>query len=190
MITPATMGWMAGIIDLKGRIYTKKNQSRATPQVVLMVESRYPGIVRRLGELVGTRPEVMQSKPLKDFMRRGCREHCAEPHVHVNDDRIMPGVYRWTVTGLSMAIVLKALEPLLIEDKAYQEHADEVLAVAAIEGQGSAATLAAVNRMHLLGWPLPEKVTRELERRELAVRVLTTGGGQEDETGPAGEIEA
>jgi len=176
MITPAKLGWMAGIVDLKGKIYTKKNQQRATPQYVLMVESRYPGIIREMGAMVGTKPEAMTSKPMKDFMRRGCAEHCAEPHVHVNDDRTMPQVYRWTITGVALGIVLDTLEPLLTQDKGFREVVDEVLDGAVMEGQGATAVMAAINRLITLGWPMPEQISRVMERKELALRVLTDGG--------------
>jgi hypothetical protein len=175
MLSPATLGWMAGIIDLKGKIYQKKNAQRATPQTVLMVESRHPGIIRKLGSLVGTSPEYMAAKPLKEFMRRGCTEHCLEPHVHVNDDRVMPTVFRWTCTGVVAAIVLDALEPLLVEDKGFKEHKDEILASVPMEGQGANAVMTAINRMVTLGWPMPEQVSRVLERREQALRILVEG---------------
>jgi hypothetical protein len=180
MLSPATLGWMAGIIDLKGKIYQKKNAQRATPQTVLMVESRYPGIIRKLGALVGTSPEYMASKPLKEFMRRACTEHCLEPHIHVNDDRIMPMVSRWTCTGIVCAIVLDTLEPLLVEDKGFREYKLEILAGTPMEGQGATAVMAAINRMVTLGWPMPEQISRVLERREQALRILVEGRKEED----------
>jgi len=181
MITPAKLGWMAGIVDLKGHIYAKKNHQRATPQYVLMVESRFPGIIREMGAMVGTKPEAMTAKPLKEFMRRACVEHCVEPHIHVNDDRTMPQIYRWTITGVALGIVLDALEPLLTQDKGFREVVDEVLNGAVMEGQGATAVMAAVNRLITLGWPMPEQISRVLERKEIALRVLS-GGGRDDES--------
>jgi hypothetical protein len=183
MITPAKLGWMAGIVDLKGKVYFKKNTQRTTPQVVLMVESRFPGIIRELGAMVGTRPEAMAIKPMKEFMRRGCAEHCTEPHVHVNDTRTMPQVYRWTVTGIALAIVLSALEPVLTQDKGFQEVVAEVLAGVDMEGRGSGAVMSTVNRLITLGWPMPEEVAQILERKAIALRVLsgTPEDGEDNE---------
>ncbi len=181
MITPAKLGWMAGIVDLKGRIYFKKNQQRATPQVVLMVESRYPGIIRELGVMVGTKPEAMTAKPMKDFMRRGCAEHCVEPHVHVGDDRTMPQVYRWTVTGIALAIVLDTLEPILTQDKGFREVVAEVLDGVDMDGRGGTAVMSTINRLITLGWPMPDQVTRILEHKQKALQVLSGGGEHERE---------
>jgi hypothetical protein len=175
MITPAKLGWMAGIIDLKGRVYIKTNSQRAegSRQIVLMVESRYPGIIREFSRLTGTNPESRLDKPLKDFMRRNCNEHCPEAHIHVNDDRIMPSVSRWTITGVAFAVVIDALMPVLTEEKGFPELRDEILAGMDLGGRGSSQVLTTLNRLMTLGWPMPEKVMQDLERRELALRVLT-----------------
>ena len=181
MITPAKLGWMAGVIDLKGRVYIKANtQRRSTRQIVLMVESRLPGIIREFGALTGTTPEYKTDRPLKDFMRRSCSEHCPEAHVHVNDDRIMPSVYRWTITGIAMAVVVDALLPVLTEDKGFVELRDEILSTVDINGRGSAVVLSTLNRLMTLGWPMPAQVMQSLERRELVLKQLT-GEGDEQE---------
>lgn len=172
MITPAKLGWMAGIIDLKGRVYIKQNQQRSTRQIVLMVESRLPGIVREFSRLTGTNPESRMDKPLKEFMRRSCNEHCPEAHVHVNDDRVMPSVHRWTITGTGLAVILESLMPILTEDKGFPELQQEILEGMDMEGRGSASVLSTLNRLMALGWPMPARVTEAIERRHLALKAL------------------
>lgn len=40
MLTESDLGWVAGLIDLKGKTLTKSNSQRATPQVVMWIETR------------------------------------------------------------------------------------------------------------------------------------------------------
>src|SRR6185503_19478151 len=103
MLPPMKLGWMAGVIDLKGRLIRKKNKTRATPQVVLIVETKEYMVVKELSSLTGTSPETMDRRPLREWMRKGCSEHCPEAHVHVGDSEYehlyMPPIARWTITG-------------------------------------------------------------------------------------------
>lgn len=163
MLTEADKGWMAAVIDLRGYVYIKQNKQRASRQIVLMVESKRAGIVRRLGQMSGTKPETMQAREMKEFMRRGCAEHCVEPHVHVNDDRTMPSVVRWTATGVAFAVIVSALEPYLTEDKGFPELAQEVLGVTDVLGRGSGAVMATLVRMKDLGWPMPPMLHEQLQ---------------------------
>ena len=165
MPSQADLGWMAAVIDLKGHVYVKKNKQRAegSRQIVLMVESRRVSVIRRLSELTGTKPEVMAEKPLKEFMRRACAEHCQEPHVHVNDDRIMPAVRRWTVTGVAFAVVLDALAPFITEDQGFPEYVQEILGATDVLGRGSGQVMATLNRLKALGWPIPALLSDELK---------------------------
>src|SRR6188474_1767126 len=119
MIPAPKLGWMAGIVDLKGRLVYKNNKTRATPQVVLTVETKEYPIVKALGVLTGTRAEFRRAQPLKEFMRRACADHCPEAHVHVADEREMPQVARWTITGAGMVVVLSNLMPYLTVDRGY-----------------------------------------------------------------------
>lgn len=159
MISPTKLGWMAGVIDLKGRLAHKRNTRRATPQIVLAVETKERGVVRVLSELTGTRPEYMDRRPLKDWMRKGCSEHCPEAHVHVHDglnDLAMPPMSRWTVTGAGMYVVLGAVMPYIQIDRGYTDALEQVLENTVLEGQGSGAVLASLRRLHALGWEMPE----------------------------------
>ena len=158
------LGWMAGILDLRGRLVVKKNQMRATPQFVLMAETKEVAIVRGLSSLTGTRAELQAAKPLKDFMRRSCAEHCPEAHVHVEDDgRMMPRVARWTITGAGMVVVLENLMPFLMVDRGYEEAVEQVSRDTTLTGQGSGAVIASLRRLRDLGWEIPDRYAETLD---------------------------
>ena len=156
MIPPTKLGWMAGVIDLKGRVVKKENKMRKSgPQVTLIVETRTIPIVKELGFLTGTMPETRQRQPLKEWMRRGCSEHCPDKHIHVEDEREMPTMGRWTISGAGLAVVLFNLMPFLLQD--YKTIYDEVIVNSPLKGQGSGAVVATIRRLALLGWDLPEQ---------------------------------
>lgn len=152
------LGWFAGILDLRGRLLVKTNQMRATPQFVLMAETRELGIIRELSSLTGTKAEIQKARMLRDFMRRGCTEHCPEAHVHVDDDkRMMPRIARWTITGAGMVTVLENLMPFLMVERGYQDAVDQAYRDTTLVGQGSGAVLASLRRLRDLGWDLPDR---------------------------------
>lgn len=161
MIPVDKLAWMAGIIDLKGRIIRKNNKQRKTQQVVLMVETKIIPIIRELSTLTGTNPEYIQGSNVKEWLRKGCAEHCPERHVHVestNDyPQMMPPHGRWTITGAGAAIVIYNLELFLVSDNGLPEMMHEVIEKTVLTGQGSAMVLTSIRRLSLLGWQLPEK---------------------------------
>lgn len=160
MISPIKLGWVAGVIDLKGRLMRKKNTMRATPQIVLMVETKEMGVVRELSNLTGTRPESHDRRPLKDWMRRGCLEHCPEAHIHVHEELeglYMPPIARWTITGAGMYVVLSNVLPYIQIDRGYEEAMDQVLGNTVLVGQGANAVITSLRRLHRLGWEMPEE---------------------------------
>lgn len=151
------LGWMAGIVDLKGHIAYKNNKARRTRQTVLFVETKVFEIVQALAAMTGTSPDLKQAKPLSEFIRRGCVEHCPEAHVHV--DRVglmMPQTSRWTVTGSALVVVLHSLRPYLMVERHYDAAVAEILANQVVTGPGANAQLAAVRRLQLAGWQIPE----------------------------------
>lgn len=154
-ISMTSLGWMAGIIDLKGRLHRKANQQRATTQTVLTVDSKDPAIIRQLGALTGLKPEFKNTKSLHDFLRKGCHEHCPDPHVHVHDREWIAEISRWTITGAGLVVVLDNLLPFLVLDKGYREAIDEIQKVTAYSGQGSGRVYATLSRLKALGWDLP-----------------------------------
>lgn len=163
MIPAPKLGWMAGVVDLKGRLLYKNNRQRATPQVVLMVETKEYPIIKALGALTGTRAEFKKAQPLKDFMRRSCADHCPEAHIHVGDEREMPQVARWTITGAGMVVVLTNLMPYLTIDRGYTEAIEQVRSATALEGQGSGMVMVSLQRLMVLGWELPDEYAKALQ---------------------------
>lgn len=162
-ITKPDLGWMAAVIDMKGSIIQKDNKSRATIQYVLRVESAHFPVVQKLGNMTGLSPEAEKERPLKDFMRRRCTEHCPEAHVHVHDDYVMPATMSWTVTGAAAGVVLYNLLPYMTcETVGYRATMQRVFAQATLTGRGSGATRAALFRLQNLGWKLPPEVHTRL----------------------------
>lgn len=151
------LGWMAGIVDLKGRIIYKNNRMRRSRQTILMVETKIFSIIQALSALTWTSPDVKQARPLSEFIRRGCVEHCPEAHVHVDKEGLtMPQVARWTVTGAALVVVLHNLGPYLTVDRGYSMVVAEILANQQLTGSGANAMLVAVRRLQRAGWKVPE----------------------------------
>lgn len=166
------LGWMAGVIDLKGRVVVKKNSTRATGsrQVVLYVESKEAQIIRQLGRLTGLNPEMMRIPDTATFYRKPCSEHCPEAHSCVDETKYsFPQVARWTITGVVIVIILSNLEPFLMVDKGYGELIHQILEQASFTGRGSGATAKAVRRLQALGWDIPDEIAREVFSAEKAI---------------------
>ncbi len=183
-LTTAKLGWMAAILDFKCMIVRKNNQQRqqGSPQLVLLVESTNVRVIAELSRLTGTKPEPKDQQPMKEWMQRGCREHCPEAHIHYDEGKTMPKSARWSVTGAAAATVLSGLMPYMIGDKPFRELMEEVFEHAKLTGQGSGATLAALRRLAGLGWTIPPDLTAKCEpevARELAAMTLVASGKKE-----------
>lgn len=175
-IPPAQLGWMAGVIDLKGKILRKQNKARATQQLVLGVESKDFSVIRELSRLTGTSPEMMKTpEGTQDWMRRSCLEHCHDAHVHVHAP-LWPAIARWTVTGASMGVVLWTLRGYLRTDRGLGAAMSQAIAQATISGRGSGATRKSLHRLRYLGWEFPEGVEEKL---------LAAGPTEEENDEPA-----
>lgn len=168
MPTVARMAWMAGIIDLKGRLIFKNNKTRATQQVVLAVQTKEEAVLLGLAELTGTTPELQAARSLPSFMRKGCTEHCPEKHIHANDypHGAMPANGRWTITGASMAVILHNLKPYLMVDRGYDLAVEHVVLDVALEGRGSGAVTKSLARLRALGWKMSTAFEEAVERAE------------------------
>lgn len=158
------LGWIAGTIDLKGNIIVKKNADRATPQAVLMVETKELHVVKRLSTYTGTDPDYKTHAKVKEsWNRRGCTEHCPNQHVHIQEVN-MPPVARWQVTGSSLVVVLYNVFPYLTaSSKAskLQEGMELVASYVPYSGQGRAAIDRAIRRLAGLGWLIPPYLLRD-----------------------------
>jgi hypothetical protein len=162
-ISKAELGWMAAVIDMKGHIVRKANQTRRTPQIVLMVDVKDPRIAQRLAAFTGSKVEAKeQILPNEAFFRRGCASHCPEAHIHIDENWQMPEVTRWAVTGAAMGIVLGNLAPYMSTYEEYADDVDEALTQMVTSGRGSGAVRASVRRLAGLGWRIPKEVTRAL----------------------------
>jgi hypothetical protein len=164
MISKTDMAWMAAVIDLKGGIIRKNNKKRKTPQTVLIVDCKDARIAVRLSQLTGTAPEPHNQAPMSEFLRRGCREHCKTPHIHVYDEEhpwSMPQTTRWTITGAAMAVVLLNIAPYMSTYEEYRGYVDQAMSVMVTEGQGSGQVRASIRRLSELGWHIPARIAKK-----------------------------
>jgi hypothetical protein len=150
MIMQTDLAWMAGVIDLKGRLTYKTNRARRTRQITLNVDSKEFHVVRRLCSMTGTKPEMRTTSPVSDYLKRGCSEHCPEAHVHA--EGFAHGSTRWTITGAAMVVVLDNIEPYISLDRGFSEAIDEVVNGLTLEGRGATAVLGSLSRLLGLGW--------------------------------------
>lgn len=176
-ITVAKKAWMAGIVDLRGRVVYKSNKTRNhNNQVTLYVESVQVPIIKRLAEYTGGSPEVKtRSRGREDgWFRHGCDEHCPEAHIHVKGSDFLPAA-RWTISGSAMSVLLLALQPYMIQDKGMTDAIAYGLEHMRLMGQGAAATITALRRLHKLGWPIPPII----EETRPGLFITIRGKGQE-----------
>ncbi len=170
-IPVSQLGWMAGILDLKGRITNKNNRERATLQRVLYVESKQILVIRGLSRMTGNAPEPMDNRKPKDWMRRGCAEHCPDQHIHIGTNEIgMPATSRWTITGAALAVVVSNVLPFMqSEDQicVMEEAMRQSVIQATLTGQGSGTTLGAIRRLKELGWELIPSFDEALQVKAL-----------------------
>lgn len=161
-IPVSQLGWMAGILDLKGAIIRKKNKQRNTPQIVLAVETKHLEITQQLGRMTGTAPETQKAQKVSDWMRRGCSAHCPDAHVpghsHFRPGEVlyMPPISRWTITGAGMAVVFYNVLPFCYNNtKSFAETMEEAIDNTPLTGQGSGMVLKSLRRLDELGWDFP-----------------------------------
>lgn len=156
------LGYIAGVVDLRGRLRRINNEDRKYGrQWHLTVETSSDIVARELCALTGVKSQF-SGKAKISFDRRVCAEHCPEPHVHV-DASDMPSMYRWQVSGVAAAIVLRNLAPYLMAEKGYKEFGQEILDYTPRTGQGSGAITKVVTRLTELGWEIPEEITKKSE---------------------------
>jgi hypothetical protein len=166
MIPDAKLAWVAAVLDLKGAVIRKNNQTRATPQLVLYVDSKQHGVVRELCQLTGQDAEPHTPRPKKEWMQRGCAEHCPEPDREHSGE--LPPTSRWTVTGAAAAVILHNVIPFMVTSRGVEleEAMNEMVKNLALTGRGSGAVFAASRRLADLGWELPLLLAKRL--REVA----------------------
>ena len=153
-MSPVLLAWMAGVIEMKGRMKHVANPLRKTAQLVLVVQSRHVVLVERLCEMTGVQMRVQGAKVMEGKSRKGCAEHCPEPHVHVGPE--LPETAVWAVTGAAAAVVLHNLLPYLCRQDGLPEWIDGVVTMLPKGGRGFTAVKNAVDRLAGLGWAVPE----------------------------------
>lgn len=157
-ITEIDIGYLASAIDFRGKLITKQNLTRKTPQFVLYIESKNLDFMYRICELTASNAESKAASPLSDFNRRACDTHCPTPHVHVSHDEYkLPPINRWTLTGAAIAVVMHTVLPYLMEgnQEKFGPIADSILINTPLTGQGSAAAKSSIRRLAIRGWALP-----------------------------------
>lgn len=167
-IAETDIAWMAGVIDLRGKVVTKNNTMRATPPIILLVESKNHQVVEKLCKLTGQRVEFHTEKRIREFVRRACDIHCPVPHVHVNDEGagvMVPEMKRWTITGAGIVVIMHSMLEYLTpqaRDK-YAEISLGIIDNTPLVGQGSGMVNKTIRRLALLGWPIPHIYKSALE---------------------------
>lgn len=169
-VTQYELAWLAGIVDFKGNVIRKNNKKRATPQIVMYVESADLEIVDKVAELLGLTAvhRNAEERNLDGWTRRGCTEHCPEAHFHI-DPRKFPVIARATVTGAALAVVLWNLLPYLMSTRIdYATLLHELLLYVPAEGQGRKAVDDAINRLESLGWTIPNYLRPKGDPRRMS----------------------
>jgi hypothetical protein len=156
-VTPASIAWMAGVLDAHGSVYIKSNSSRAdgSEQVVLHLSSSKSEMIVKMSQMTGTKEDrsVIKAKTL-NWTARGCVSHCPEAHIHYHTE--MPEATRWAVTGSALAIVLWNTRRHMVSTAQDWDAALSVcLEQARLTGQGAHAVKRSTQRMAALGWPIP-----------------------------------
>lgn len=168
-IPVAQLAWMAGIIDLRGRVTYKTNPNRKnSSQCTLYIETINMEIIERLCQLTGTsiekknragRPETVEG-----WYRKGCEEHCPEQHVHVAGfDAISSG--RWSISGAGLVVVGEGIMPYLVSPALVQEAVRYARQYLVVNGRGAGSSVATLRRLDALGWKTPADIVEQ--RRDM-----------------------
>lgn len=155
-ITIAQKAWMAGILEIRGRIRFTNGEGRKTNQLVLQVRSTQTAVIKRMCELTGTNIGTQEERQIQITNRRPCTKHCEEPHSHYSN--VIGEAAVWAISGVGAAIVLHNLLPYFIEENAGGLNAvtANVLNDLPHEGRGRSAVDQTIIRLRGLGWEIPE----------------------------------
>lgn len=139
-IEPARLGWVAGIIDLRGYLSDRPSShaDRRLPTVAVTMPTTGEDpatVISWLCRHSGVEP----IRTGKGYNSRGCDIHCPEPHRHKTN------VYdRWIIGGAKAIVFLKAIQPYLLVKR------DEAQRLSAMSANYKAAHFA---EMEKYGWP-------------------------------------
>lgn len=157
------LAWMAGVVEMRGKIRVVDNPMRRTLQLRLQVQSQQVHVVERLCAMTGVEIDVKDTREIMSSDRRGCVEHCPEAHVHTGT--MIPRMAMWAVTGTAAAIVLHNLAEYLHEgtDLSMVDRYLDSLSLPEDwrrPGRGMRAIFDSVNRLRILGWDIPVPLAR------------------------------
>lgn len=180
-ITRDLKAWMAGIIELRGKIRFAVSANHC--QLVLHLQSQHMRIVERLGELTGTKILYQTEKQIKSS-RRLCTEHCDEAHVCVVGTVGPMAV--WQISGVGAAIILHNLFPHIVNNTGLMLIVDNICEhlPKGSDLRGRKAVDDTIMRLKKLGWKIPDAA---LEGFNAPVAVRGPGGKfvKSDELVPA-----
>jgi hypothetical protein len=153
--------WMAGVFDVKGKLRRHTTANRATPLFKMVVECSHLEIVKRFCKFTGVRIDKDEAKNFTiNPARRNCKDHCPEPHQHLTSR--MPTIGRWAMTGAGAITVLHNLLPHFVDDiesrQDWMRQALEYVPPLDPKRRGYAQVARSINRLHLLGWRIPEEL--------------------------------
>jgi hypothetical protein len=138
------LGWLAGIIDLRGYLSDRPTSAadRRLPTLAVTLSSQPNGEPSPVVSWLCERTAVTPIRTGKGFNRSGCGQHCPQPHVHVSNT-----YHRWIVGGAKAVTVLEAVLPFLVVK---QDEARKMIAL----GMDAQIKPAHVEQMRRLGWPV------------------------------------
>lgn len=156
------LAWMAGVVELRGKVTILQDPMRRTVQLRLRLQSQHVVMVQRLCAYTGIEINDKPSREIHGLDRRGCVEHCPERHQHTAVR--MPRMAHWGMTGVGAAIVLHGLAPhfLGVLDLTLVDQYLNTLNVPSDwrkPGRGMKAVFDSVNRLRTIGWEIPEPLT-------------------------------
>lgn len=157
LITIASLAWMAGVVETRGKIQRVDSPLRKNVMLRLRVQSRHIPLVERLATYTGVLLTYHAEKTLTVRNRKSCADHCPEPHVHVEGAEL-PRMACWAVSGAGAAIVLANLQPYFVDDERITKFVDDVVANLPHHGRGFAAVKSSADRLRTLGWKIPDGV--------------------------------
>lgn len=162
------LAWMAGIIDLRGKVVYKNNPNRSSSQCTLYIESINMNVIEKLCQLTGSSVEKKNRagkvESVEGWYRKSCEQHCPEQHVHVAGFDAITSA-RWTVSGAGLIVVGEQIMPYLVSPTMIQEVVAYAREHLVVYGRGAAASVTALRRLDALGWKTPQDIVEK--RRDM-----------------------
>lgn len=130
---------IAGVIDARGHIEMNNRHGKLQPR--LSVTTRRVVLLEYLANHTGVRISYDE----RGYHKRGCNEHCHEPHIKVARQSA-----KWRVDSLRATVVLYNVQPFIVSQVSEVAEALRVGLESYPAARGSTA-----KQMAELGWDLP-----------------------------------